>query len=92
MVTEPRTAKSSRFVHISPGVERLLREVRTAQSEDRLRAGSIWTQTGYVFTTETGQPCDPRNALRALKSAAAAAGLAGVGLQPSVTRRRASCS
>ena len=45
---------------------------------ERLRAGSVWHQTGYVFTTEDGQPCDPRNALRALKSAAAKAGMTGV--------------
>jgi hypothetical protein len=28
-----------------------------------------------VFTTETGEPCDPRNALRAFKVAAARAGI-----------------
>jgi integrase len=28
-----------------------------------------------VFTTELGEPCDPRNALRALKAAAKRAGL-----------------
>jgi integrase len=33
-----------------------------------------------VFTTEFGQPCDPRNALRALKVAAVAANLDGIGL------------
>jgi integrase len=33
-----------------------------------------------VFTTEFGEPCDPRNALRALKVAAASAGLPGAGL------------
>ena len=33
-------------------------------------AGSMWQPTLYVFTTELGEPCDPRNALRALKDAA----------------------
>jgi integrase len=33
-----------------------------------------------VFTTEFGEPCDPRNALRALKVAATRAGLPGAGL------------
>jgi integrase len=37
--------------------------------------------SNYVFTTETGEPCDPRNALRALRVTAQKAGLpAGVGL------------
>ena len=43
--------------------------------------GSAWVQTPYVFTTETGQPCDPRNALWALKVAARRAELpASIGL------------
>ena len=42
--------------------------------------GSAWQQTGYVFTTELGEPCDPRNALRALKVAAKRAGLPDIGL------------
>ena len=33
-----------------------------------------------MFVTDVGEPCDPRNALRALKVAAATAGLPGVGL------------
>jgi integrase len=37
--------------------------------------------SGFVFTTELGEPCDPRNALRAVKAAAKKAGLPGsVGL------------
>jgi len=33
-------------------------------------AGSMWQPTLYMFTTELGEPCDPGNALRALKGAA----------------------
>ena len=41
----------------------------------------MWQPTPYVFTTELGEPCDPRNALRALKTAARRAGLpSSVGL------------
>ena len=40
----------------------------------------MWPQTGYVFTTQTGQPCDPRSALRAIQAAAKRAELPGVGL------------
>ena len=54
--------------------ERLLRDLRDAQDEERLRACSAWQQSRHVFTTEFGEPCDPRNALRALKVAAARAG------------------
>jgi integrase len=78
LVTEPKTAKSKRFVPISAPAERLLRDLQAAQAEERSRAGSAWRQTGFVFTTEFGQPCDPRNAFRALKVAAAKIGLSDV--------------
>lgn len=80
VVTEVKTAKSNRVIHMTPTTEATLKSVKVSQSTERLRAGSVWTQTGYVFTTETGQPCDPRNALRALKAAANKAELPGVGL------------
>jgi len=68
------TPKSRRVVPLSLTAEGLLREVRANQRVERLRAGSIWQPTPYVFTTELGEPCDPRNALRALKAAAKRAG------------------
>jgi integrase len=80
VVTEPKTAKSKRFVPISEPAERLLRQVHAAQAEERRLAGSAWRQTGFVFTTEFGEPCDPRNAFRALRAAATKAGLPHAGL------------
>ena len=60
---------------------RTLRAVRTEQAQERLRAGSRWHQTGSVFVTEFGEPCEPRNALRAFKAAAKRARLpSSVGL------------
>jgi site-specific recombinase XerD len=35
----------------------------------------MWQLTPYAFTRELGEPCDPRNALRALKAAAKRANL-----------------
>jgi integrase len=80
VVTEPKTAKSNRFVPISAPAERLLRDVQRAQAAERVHAGSAWHETGHVFTTETGEPSDPRNALRAFKAAAARAGLPAASL------------
>ncbi len=80
VVTEPKTARSKRFVPLSAPAERLLRDVRATQDDERRRAGSVWQETGFVFTTVTGEPCDPRNALRALKVAAEKAGLPHAGL------------
>lgn len=75
VVTETKTEKSKRVLSMTPAVERTLRKVRSTQREERLRAGSVWVHTGFVFTTELGTPADPRNALRALKTAARRAGL-----------------
>ncbi len=69
-----------RFVPISEPAERLLRRLHAAQAEERRLAGSVWRQTGFVFTTEFGDPCDPRNAFRALRAAATKAGLPHAGL------------
>jgi len=80
VVTEPKTKTSKRVIHLSPASERVLKAVSLRQKEDRLKAGSVWVATGYVFTTDTGDPCDPRNALRALKVAAEKASLPGIGL------------
>jgi integrase len=80
VVTEPKTARSKRFVPLSAPAERLLQKVRATQDDERRRAGSVWRETGFVFTTVTGEPCDPRNALRALKVAAEKAGLPHAGL------------
>jgi site-specific recombinase XerD len=84
------TPKSGRVVPLSPTAERLLRDVRANQTAERLRAGSMWQPTPYLFTTELGEPCDPRSALRALKTAAKRAGLpSSVGLH---TLRHAAAS
>ena len=34
----------------------ILREHRKRQLEERLRAGSLWNETGYIFATEFGEP------------------------------------
>lgn len=78
--TAPKTAKSRRFVPISAPAERLLGGLRASQDEERRCAGSRWRETGFIFTTETGEPYDPRNALRALKVAATKVGLPHAGL------------
>ncbi len=80
VVTAPKSERSNRTIPLSESATAVLKALKVRQAAERLRAGSVWTETGFVFTTELGEPCDPRNALRALKVAAEAAGLSGVGL------------
>jgi integrase len=80
VVTSTKSTKSTRQLPLSPKVAKTLNGVRSTQRQERLQAGSKWASTGFVFTTELGEPCDPRNALRALQTAAHKAGIDGIGL------------
>jgi site-specific recombinase XerD len=62
-----------------PAVDVMTR-VQQRTSTERPTARQLWVDSGFVFVTDVGEPCDPRIALRALQSAAKQAGLAGVGL------------
>ena len=79
VVTSTKTAKSRREVPITDRAAAILQRLQARQAADRDRAGSQWNETGYVLTTAFGEPCDPRNALRALKAAAEQAGLSAIG-------------
>jgi integrase len=78
--SEPKTDRSRRTVPLSPAVVAMLRKHRTEQKAEKLRAGNQWQESGLVFTTELGGPVDPRNLLRVVEAAAAAAGVEGVGV------------
>jgi integrase len=77
IVTEPKTEKSRRTLPLSPAMIALLRRHRASQRADQLRAGSEWAASGHVFTSQHGTPLEPRAVLRALATAAKAAGLTG---------------
>jgi integrase len=78
VVSEPKTQKSRRTLPLTPPVIALLKAQHTAQAADKLKAGSLWADSGNVFTSETGHPLDPRNVLRAVETASRRAGLEGV--------------
>ena len=73
VITPPKSEKSRREVPLSPGVVKMLKAHRSAQNHERLRAGNQWIPSGHVFVTEFGAPVDPRNILRAFRTAANAA-------------------
>ena len=79
-VTDTKSAKSRRTVPLSAPAVDVLTRVKHRTAFERRRAAQLWVDSGFVFVTDVGQPCDPRNALRALRVAAKAAGLDRVGL------------
>ncbi|MGW1517645.1 tyrosine-type recombinase/integrase [Streptomyces sp. NPDC002287] len=52
-----------------------LRWHRMRQNDQRAKAGEKWVDGGYVFTTATGRPVEPRNVYRSFTRVAASAGL-----------------
>ncbi|MCZ2525998.1 tyrosine-type recombinase/integrase [Streptomyces sp. NPDC059506] len=52
-----------------------LRWHRMRQAAARERAGAAWQESGYVFTTRTGRPVEPRNLYRSFTRVAENAGL-----------------
>lgn len=52
-----------------------LRWHRMKQTDQRAKAGEKWQEGGYVFTTSTGRPVEPRNVYRSFTRVAASAGL-----------------
>lgn len=63
--TEAKTLKRrGQVVPLPAAAVRSLRDRKRAQAEERLRAGALWSDEGYVLTTPLGTPVDPRNAQR----------------------------
>lgn len=60
----PKSAQSRRTIALSPLAVELLREIWVAQAEQRLLAGPVWQDTGYVFTQDTGKSIDPARPTR----------------------------
>ncbi|WOX23856.1 site-specific integrase [Streptomyces solicathayae] len=52
-----------------------LRWHRMRQNDQRTKAGEKWEEGGYVFTTRTGRPVEPRNVYRSFTRVADSAGL-----------------
>jgi integrase len=62
---EPKSEQSRRTIALPEVAAKILKRHRTAQLEERLKAGSRWTESGLVFTSTIGTPLDDRNVRRA---------------------------
>jgi integrase len=47
-----------RTISIDPNTMEIIRDHRKRQFEERLLAGGLWNETGYIFVTELGRPID----------------------------------
>jgi integrase len=69
-----------RTVDLDPRTVAVLRAWRRAQTAERLAAGPGWVDSGYVFTTEVGEPIRPDSLTYAFAKAARAAGVPDIGV------------
>ena len=72
---ETKTSRSRREITLSQHAVRALKRHRTRQLEERLLAGSAWTDAGVVFATVYGLPTEPTGATKRFKAALLRAGL-----------------
>ena len=75
IVTKPKTAAGARTIPLVGPVAGALREHRRRQAEERLKAGTMWHDGGWVFTTPIGTMIDPANALKWWQDVTERAGL-----------------
>jgi integrase len=72
---DTKTRQSRRRFKALPVTLTALKSHRAGQAAEKLKAGPAWTETGLVFTTETGTPIDPANLRRAFRTLIKAAGI-----------------
>ncbi len=57
---ETKSRAGRRVIGLPDELVRLLREHRKRQDEERELAANLWQEGGWVFTTPTGEPLNPR--------------------------------
>jgi len=71
-----KSQAGNRIIGLPDELVRLLQRHHTEQDQERTAAGELWHESGYVFTTPTGQPLNLRTDHREWKLLAARAGVA----------------
>jgi len=74
-LTPVKSRAGGRWISLDPVTAEALRAHRRAQADERLRAGEMWEDHGFVCTQPNGRPVDPRADLREWKDVLAAAGV-----------------
>ena len=63
-VSEPKTPKSRRSVHLTAMAAEALKRHRVRQNEARLAAGPAWVDGNWIFCNAVGKPIDGSHLLR----------------------------
>lgn len=72
---DTKTEKSRRTLALPQRCVEALRQHRTLQARDQLRAGELWQDHGLVFASTVGTPLTANNVIRAFRALTKKAGL-----------------
>lgn len=72
---KPKTDAGEASVSLDTATIKELRAHKARQNTERLAAGEAWTETGYVFTTPTGEPVNPAEVTEQFEQLSMEAGL-----------------
>jgi integrase len=75
IVSEPKTAKGRRSIALDPGSLEALKAQATQQLDEQNEWDGAWSDSGYVFTREDGEPLHPQSVSRSFGRAVKAAKL-----------------
>jgi len=75
IISEPKTAKGRRSIALDPASTEALTAQAARQLGDQKEWGDAWSDSGYVFTKENGEPLHPQVVSRAFGQAVKAAKL-----------------
>lgn len=77
---KPKSEAGEATISLDTSTVKELRAHKARQNAERLAAGDTWTETGYVFTTETGGPVNPNDVTEQFEQLSMEAGLPPVRL------------
>ncbi|MFI0354213.1 tyrosine-type recombinase/integrase [Actinomadura sp. 9N407] len=72
---KPKTDAGEGTVSLDSTTIKVLRAHKARQNAERLEAGTAWVETGYVFTTPTGEPVTPNQVTEQFEQLSMEAGL-----------------
>ncbi len=74
ILSEPKTARGRRRIALDPATIAALQGHAARQADEQTRCAD-WVESGYIFTTEGGQPLDPHRVSRSFQRHLRAAAL-----------------
>lgn len=81
VIGTPKTKKSRRTIALSQEAVKLLRRINTLQIEQRLAAGPVWQDNGYVFCQPNGKLLHPEKVTNEFRRIVVRSGLPHLSLK-----------